>query len=1140
MSNYYGDYSQYLGAQRCCNLKVQGPPGPRGPAGPATIGPRGFTGPPGQSFTGPTGRGCRGPTGEPGPPGGPTGDIGPTGEPGPPGGPTGDFGPTGPTGITGPTGPTGTTGTTGDFGPTGPTGDFGPTGPTGPTGPNVWITGDYTIAKVTGSTGFNGIGYTGNVGIFGDLLVTGTIDPIAVYLTNTTNSNMMTLDSISNKINYYNGSTNYSSTISLDMSGNLDISSNRIIILSGSQDPSGAYNGSSVVTKDRIFQQLNPDASWNYVNGYYGLSKDAYPALNPYSSSSKVVSTQWNTRISTDASFVASNVMSAITWSPELMLFCCITNFSTTQRIITSPDGINWTVRTTPNVAVSNLCWSSSLRLFCAVAGSVGAVINQRVMTSPDGINWTPQTTPVDSSGNQINWVDVCFSNELGLFCAVGSSGDKRVMTSPDGIIWTAQSVPNNVDGLQLPWHSVCWSPELSLFCSVANASGTVKQRVMTSPNGINWTLSSPFSLVTDRNTTWRDVVWSSQLGLFCAVATAPTADAEKVMISPDGFNWTLINSNSSGSQYYGLTWSPELGLFVAVATGSGTAPRIMSSPDGINWTSYFSLPEASWRFIVWAPELGIFVISSGVAQTQKILTSSLRSRPPTSYNVFDSSFNSIDNSGNWTLKSKSIFSDQNIIIDPSNTLIVNGDLDISGNLTIDGKLTVSGLIDPTGVQFTPQITNPGSDNNTIWFDTTGNYRISTNSILLHDPLVSDASLNSSSLTITDIANNANSQLTATSLVITDTTGANPTNVRVNKGSTSYTELDGTQIKVSDAPETISQSILNETSLTITDVATTYNSQLTYNTLNLNNNDPLGNYSSNIIIDNTTIASNYILLGYSDGTTGLSSFNSVGLKGITLTDIDPSNTIETFIQNDLTGSHSIKLNDTSTGLSTEIKTDIIEILDSNQNNSISIGSAYINLLDTGNSANFGITADGGITNNNFAGGIFYETTQINQTAGTNYDINANVDLGLNATNGSITMNANNNISIESLVDGAIALTAGGNNDGTNTITLNAPYGNIDLTSGSTINLTSGGGSSNNINLDSKNGYLIAGDVISSGNSTQIFIDDGNKIIGLSTDTIELSDNGSGNLISNTAGGNSGAYLILTINGNQYKINLELP
>lgn len=69
MSRYFADYPQYLGAQRCCNIKTRGPEGPVGPPGPAGVGERGWTGPAGQSFTGPTGKGCRGATGPAGPAG---------------------------------------------------------------------------------------------------------------------------------------------------------------------------------------------------------------------------------------------------------------------------------------------------------------------------------------------------------------------------------------------------------------------------------------------------------------------------------------------------------------------------------------------------------------------------------------------------------------------------------------------------------------------------------------------------------------------------------------------------------------------------------------------------------------------------------------------------------------------------------------------------------------------------------------------------------------------------------------------------------------------------------------------------------------------------------------------------------------
>jgi hypothetical protein len=69
MSRYYRNYPQYLGAQKCCDLRTQGPQGPPGPTGQSAIGQMGPTGPRGLSVTGPTGRSCKGDTGPPGPTG---------------------------------------------------------------------------------------------------------------------------------------------------------------------------------------------------------------------------------------------------------------------------------------------------------------------------------------------------------------------------------------------------------------------------------------------------------------------------------------------------------------------------------------------------------------------------------------------------------------------------------------------------------------------------------------------------------------------------------------------------------------------------------------------------------------------------------------------------------------------------------------------------------------------------------------------------------------------------------------------------------------------------------------------------------------------------------------------------------------
>jgi collagen type VII alpha len=120
MSSYYGTYSQYLGSQRCCNLKTQGSQGPPGPTGPASIGPIGYTGA------------------------------------------TGVQGPTGFTGSPGTLGFTGVTGYTGRTGDTGQTGRTGPTGPTGAQG----IPGTATLTGATGATGFSYWSPTGPTGIY--------------------------------------------------------------------------------------------------------------------------------------------------------------------------------------------------------------------------------------------------------------------------------------------------------------------------------------------------------------------------------------------------------------------------------------------------------------------------------------------------------------------------------------------------------------------------------------------------------------------------------------------------------------------------------------------------------------------------------------------------------------------------------------------------------------------------------------------------------------------------------------------------------------------------------------------------------------------------------------------------------------
>ena len=181
-----------------------------------------------------------------------------------------------------------------------------------------------------------------------------------------------------------------------------------------------------------------------------------------------------------------------VCWSPELGIFCCSgTTAGTTTGIMTSPDGTNWTLQTTPSPAGNSICWSSELHMFCSSSG----------LRSYDGINWLSTTAPTMQN--------VCWAPELSMFCGVAYT--LGAYTSNDGIIWTSRGAPvaNN-------WYSIVWSPELGIFCAGA-ITGT-GNRIMTSPDGINWTTQSPPSDLTHRS-----MCWSPELGVFCTLGMTST-----------------------------------------------------------------------------------------------------------------------------------------------------------------------------------------------------------------------------------------------------------------------------------------------------------------------------------------------------------------------------------------------------------------------------------------------------------------------------------------------------------------------------------------------------------------------------------------------------------------------------------------
>lgn len=278
-----------------------------------------------------------------------------------------------------------------------------------------------------------------------------------------------------------------------------------------------------------------------------------------------VFATGWRSGVSP-----ADNDWIAMVWGGTQ--YVAVSNTGSGNRVMTSPDGVTWTLQSTvgKDNAWAGLAWNGTIFVAVALSGT-----GNRVMTSPDGVTWTLRTSAADN-----NWLSVAWNGTV--WAAVSITGTlNRAMTSPDGITWTIRVTPAG----DYSWRNVVWNG--TLFVAVAN-SGT-GNRVMTSPDGITWTLrTTPVDL------NWTAVAVGGPSGTR-TVAIANTGTNNQVMTSEDGITWTTRTTPSPSQLWFALAWN---GTVFAALAQSLTETSVMTSPDGITWTLGVlpSTAYLSWR----------------------------------------------------------------------------------------------------------------------------------------------------------------------------------------------------------------------------------------------------------------------------------------------------------------------------------------------------------------------------------------------------------------------------------------------------------------------------------------------------------------------------------------------------------------
>jgi hypothetical protein len=275
------------------------------------------------------------------------------------------------------------------------------------------------------------------------------------------------------------------------------------------------------------------------------------------------------------------------------------------KQIITSEDGVTWTLQTTPyDFGWSRFAYGNGRYV------ATGYYNTDRVygsLVSTDGQNWQKNNLNFGFNGSYSLTSLEYLNNKFIMTAYLNSVTPVSVYSSVDGINWTLES--NAAPSQQ--WNAITYGAGRY----IAVGTGVVATRIMYSDDGSNWTGVSSANDVNG----WVDVEYGNPNGNDVFVAVSNTGTSSKAIYSLNkGLSWQSINGGDTLKAWQSVVYGN--GKFVAVGGSTGGTKRAMYSSDGINWTTVDSVDNTkAWSKVEYVG--GRFV---ALCSTSNIIMTSL------------------------------------------------------------------------------------------------------------------------------------------------------------------------------------------------------------------------------------------------------------------------------------------------------------------------------------------------------------------------------------------------------------------------------------------------------------------------------------------------------------------------------------